>query len=87
VLVSGLHSLCPYLEVNRSYGHPEALRAVLSWLTPPCCSYGRLFSQIILEAGSGDIRVAVSIWLFFIVFSCFLLFCVILCDSELCGVA
>jgi hypothetical protein len=34
VLVSGLHFLCPYLEVNR-WVILRRLRAVLSWLTPP----------------------------------------------------
>ena len=35
LLVSGLHFLCPYLEVNRFLVILRRLRAVLSWLTPP----------------------------------------------------
>jgi hypothetical protein len=74
MLFSGLHFLCPYLEVNRWV----ILRrcAVLSWLTPPF-SYGRRTKvrQKYSEAVVADIRVAVvfglSIWFFFLVISCF----------------
>jgi hypothetical protein len=74
LLFSGLHVLCPYLEVNRLWSSLGVTRRFVVVDAAFLVTDGDWFRQIILEAVSRDIRVAVSIWLFFLVFSCFLLF-------------
>jgi hypothetical protein len=66
LLFSGLHVLCPYLEVNRLWSSLGVTRRFVV-VDAAFFSYGRLCSQIILEAVSRDIRVAVSIWYFCVI--------------------
>jgi len=70
-----------YIFVSVSGGQPlwSSLGVVRRFVVVDAAfvSYGRLSSQIILEAVSFDIRVAVSIWLFSVAFYCYFGFFVI----------
>ena len=59
MLFSGLHVLCPYLEVNRLWSSLGVTRRFVVVDAAFLVTDGDWFRQIILEAVSRDIRVAV----------------------------